>query len=232
LHIIEENAELAMTLFRNQPGETVETPTPPLASLPLDAAQEDWAREELRQSRLTEGEFAIINPGAGWQAKCWPAERYGQVARGVARMGIRCLVNCGPGEEVAANDVMAASGGSAVVRQFSIGQLIAITRRARLFVGGDTGPMHLAAALRVPVVGIFGPTSPSRNGPYGTAAEVLRNPESVTNHSRRARPDGTMLSITVEAVLAKARALLERTSHHSTTPKPDVAGTPQEAQRG
>ncbi len=231
LHIIEQNAELAMALFRRQPGETVETPVLPQASLPLDAAQEEWARKELRQSRLTEGEFAIINPGAGWEAKCWPADRYGEVARGLSRMGIRCLVNRGPGEEVAANDVVAASGGSAVVRQYSIGQLIAITRRARLFVGGDTGPMHLAAALRIPVVGIFGPTNPSRNGPYGTAAEVLRNPESVTNHSRRARSDGTMLSITTEAVLAAAQALLERTSQPGT-PKPGVAGTPQEAQRG
>ena len=61
------------------------------------------------------------------------------------------------------------------------GELIALTRRASLFVGGDTGPMHLAAALRVPVVALFGPTRPERNGPYGTRSIVLRNPESVDN---------------------------------------------------
>ncbi len=77
-----------------------------------------------------------------------------------------------------------------------------------MFIGGDTGPMHLAAALRVPVVAIFGPTDPARNGPYSTRSVVLRNPVSPTTHTRRAAPDEGMLEIGVQAVIDAARNLL------------------------
>ena len=90
----------------------------------------------------------------------------------------------------------------------SITELIALMRRAKLFVGGDTGPLHLAAALRVPVVAIFGPTDPARNGPYGTRSIVLRNPASRTSHARLAHPEEGLLDITVESVLSAARQLL------------------------
>ena len=83
-----------------------------------------------------------------------------------------------------------------------------MTRRARLFIGGDTGPLHLAAALRVPVVAIYGPTDPARNGPYGTRSIVLRSAESVTSHARRAAADEGMLAIGSEAVVAAADKLL------------------------
>jgi heptosyltransferase-1 len=89
--------------------------------------------------------------------------------------------------------------------------LIALTRRARVFIGGDTGPLHLAAALQVPVAAIFGPTDPARNGPYGTRSVVLRNPASATSHARVAKPDEGMLEISVEAVVDAARTLLAST---------------------
>ena len=92
--------------------------------------------------------------------------------------------------------------------QCSITELIALTRRARVFIGGDTGPLHLAAALRVPVVAIFGPTDPARNGPYGTRSVVLRNPASATSHARVTKPDEGMLEISVDAVVDAARTLL------------------------
>jgi heptosyltransferase-1 len=83
-----------------------------------------------------------------------------------------------------------------------------LTRRARLFIGGDTGPLHLAAALRVPVVAIYGPTDPARNGPYGTRSVVLRSAESVTSHARRTEADEGMLAIGSAAVVAAANKLL------------------------
>ena len=92
----------------------------------------------------------MLNPGAGWGAKQWPAERYGQVARQLAENGLKSLINFGPGEEDIASAVKAASGGAAETFTGSLTQLIALTRRARLFIGGDTGPMHLAAALEFP----------------------------------------------------------------------------------
>ena len=171
----------------------------------------DVEAERLIERRLAEagvGEFAVLNPGAGWGAKRWPAERYGRVARALADKGVRSILNCGPGEDELARAAEAASEGAAVSMQCSISELIALTRRARVFIGGDTGPMHLAAALQVPVVGIFGPTDPARNGPYQTHSIVLRNPASPTTHARRAQPDEGMLEIGVEAVVDAARTLL------------------------
>ena len=89
-----------------------------------------------------------------------------------------------------------------------MGELIALTRRATLFIGGDTGPMHLAAALRVPVVALFGPTRPERNGPYATRSIVLRSPESIDNSSHVDRPDEGLLSIQPRAVISAIDQML------------------------
>ena len=158
--------------------------------------------------QLRGASFALLNPGAGWGAKRWPAQRYGEVAKALAYNGLPSILNCGPGEENLAREAEAASEGAAKAMKCSITELIALTRRAQLFIGGDTGPLHLASALRVPVVAIFGPTDPARNGPYGTRSIVLRNPESPTSHARRAAPDEGMLEITAEAVVRAARTLL------------------------
>lgn len=202
-HVIEENLSVAEALF-NSPTKT----SPPDVSLdfPRDAQAE--ARIERRLADSAIGEFAILNPGAGWGAKRWPAERYGAVARELADSGMRSIINYGPGEEELARVAEAASGGTALAMSFTITELIALTRRARIFIGGDTGPLHLAAALRVPVVAIFGPTDPARNGPYGTRSVVLRSAESVTSHRRRAEADEGMLGIGSEAVVNAARTVL------------------------
>ena len=139
----------------------------------------------------------------------WPAERYGQVARELAKDGLRSLVNYGPGEQALASAVEAASEGTAQRISCSVSELIALTRRARLFIGGDTGPMHMAAALKVPVVAVFGPTNPARNGPFGTKSVVLRSASSVTDHARRREPEQGLLHITVGEVVAAARKLLQ-----------------------
>ncbi len=178
----------------------------PRIEFPVDPLMEESTSRDLAQ--LGVGEFAILNPGAGWGAKRWPAQRYGEVARALAKDGLTCLVNCGPGEEKLFEEVNAASGGVVRPTRGSISGLIALTRRARLFIGGDTGPMHLAAALQVPVVAIFGPTDPARNGPYGTRSIVLRNPASPTTHARKAQPDEAMLEISVDAVVNAAGRLL------------------------
>jgi heptosyltransferase I len=202
-HVVEQNLSVAEGLVGNRKGRfAAELP----GDLPDDPQAE--ARIERLLSELGVGEFAILNPGAGWGAKRWPAERYGEVARGLAEQGVGSILNCGPGEEELVGAAEAAGGGTARAMSFTITELIALTRRARLFVGGDTGPMHLAAALRVPVVAIFGPTDPARNGPYGTRNIVLRSAESVTSHARRAAPEAGLLAIGSDAVLGAARELL------------------------
>jgi heptosyltransferase-1 len=86
--------------------------------------------------------------------------------------------------------------------------LIALTRRVALAIAGDTGPLHLACALGRPVVGIYGPTDPRRNGPFGTEFKVLRSPESRRDHTRYAAPEAGLLTICLEEVLSAAEELL------------------------
>ena len=125
---------------------------------------------------------------------------------------MRVLVAWGPGEEALADRVVAASEGSAE-RAFptSLLDYVEVARASRLVVGADTGPLHLACAVGTPVVGLYGPTDPARNGPYGTRSIVLRNPTSPTSHTRRAQPDEAMLEISVESVVEAARRLLGST---------------------
>ena len=196
-HVIEQNLQLVSALGVDGRRSTVDL-------LPQDPVAEAWCTAELRRRAV--GDFVLISPGGGWGAKLWPAERFGEVARA---LGITALVNFSAGEEELARQVVAASGGAAQAIQCSVGELVALTRRARMFVGGDSGPMHLAAALDIPVVAVFGPTDPARNGPYGTRAIVLRSGESRTSYSHTADPESGMLSISTEQVVAAARQLLE-----------------------
>jgi heptosyltransferase I len=202
-HVVEQALSLARAAVI--PSEIVSArATEPRAEFPVDSDA------EAKIAGLTSNakDFAILNPGAGWGAKRWPAERYGQVAKKLAKDGLSSLVNYGPGEEELALAVETASEGAARRISCSISELISLTRRARLFVGGDTGPMHLAAALGIPVAAIFGPTNPARNGPFGTRSVVLRSASSVTDHSRRHEPEQGLLEITVGAVVDATRELL------------------------
>jgi heptosyltransferase-1 len=203
-HVIEQNLSVAQALISHR---TRLFSAESFCDLPRDAQAE--LRIGQRLAELGIGEFAILNPGAGWGAKRWPPERYGEVARGLADRGLRSILNYGPGEEELVRAAEAASDGKARTMRCNITELIALTRRARLFIGGDTGPLHLAAALRVPVVGIYGPTDPARNGPYGTRSVVLRSAESITTHARRAATDDGLLGIGSEAVVRAAGELLD-----------------------
>jgi heptosyltransferase-1 len=201
-HVIEQYHSLAEAVG----GRSLPASAP---TLPRDEAAEASIAEKI--SGLGE-KFVIVNPGAGWGSKQWPPERYGEVARALSFCGLTSLINFGPGEHELALEVQSASGGISQPISCSISELIALTRRARLFIGGDTGPLHLAAALQVPVVAIFGPTDPARNGPYGTRSVVLRKPASKTSLSHTSAPDPGLLAISAEEVISAARELLRSTS--------------------
>ncbi|MHB8301303.1 MAG: glycosyltransferase family 9 protein [Acidobacteriaceae bacterium] len=200
IHVIEQAREVVAAVTGG--------PLPPQAAeLPMDPVAERWCDGWLAERGITR--FAVMNPGAGWGAKRWPTERYAAVAGELAQAGYATIVNVGPGEERMAEAICASAAARAFSMSGSIGQLIACTRRASLFVGGDTGPLHLAAALQVPVVGIYGPTDPARNGPYETRARVLRHPDSRRDHSRKSEPEAGLLTITVEDAMNAARQLLQ-----------------------
>jgi len=198
-HVAEQNLSLARAFLGLSPAV-------PRIEFPCDPAAETQCQTWLESQSIRD--FVLLNPGAGWGAKQWPPERYGRFARCLAEAGLKPLVNAGPGEERLVQAVEEAGGGSVLSFAGSLAELLALTRRAKLFVGGDTGPMHLAAALGIPVVAIFGPTSPDRNGPYLTPNIVLRSPSSETSYARHRAPEAGLLKIEVEEVLAASRKLL------------------------
>ena len=198
-HVIEQDIELASAVA----GDTLSHVAP---LLPIDSAAEAWCDALLASSGTRS--VALMNPGAGWGAKRWPVERYAEVARGLIGRGFRVLVNAGPSEEQMADTIVKGTSGAAIPLATSLEQLIALTRRVALFVAGDTGPLHLACALGRPVVGIYGPTDPSRNGPYGTKFRVLRSPLSRRDHTRYPEPEAGLLTIEPDEVLCATDELL------------------------
>jgi len=119
----------------------------------------------------------VILPGAGKPEKLWPAERWREVAQRT-----NALIAWGPGERKLAESI-----GGRLAPPTNLRELAWILRHARLVLGGDTGPLHLAAALGTPVIGLYGPTDVRRNGPYGQLGRCIQ--------------EKSMAEISVEAVM-------------------------------
>lgn len=194
-HKVEHNLELAEAAGARA-GEI---------RFPLPAVPE--AAERLEQTLAANGvlEYFVLSPGGGWGSKCWPAERYGELHRALAqRYGWRGVVSFAPAERQLAETVRRNAGGDPqpVVEMFDLKQLIALLRGAKFLVAGDSGPLHLASALGTPVVGLYGPTDPVRNGPYSPRDIVVRKARAEeTTYRREKAPSSTMLAITVEDAL-------------------------------
>jgi len=195
VHVIDKNLALLVAVGLSVQG---------LREFPLPPAAEARARVAAALDREPFGDFAILNPGGGWPSKLWPAESFGRLAEGLRDRGLSALVTWGPGEEKLADRVVAASNGAAR-RAFptSLLELVELCRRSRLVVAADTGPLHLACAIGVPVVGIFGPTDPARNGPWSPRdVTVRRRPLCAPCHRRRCWiHEGVMAAITPDDVL-------------------------------
>ncbi|HNV02797.1 MAG TPA: glycosyltransferase family 9 protein [Vicinamibacterales bacterium] len=203
-HVVWKNLSVAAALGAR--AERVEFPIDVPASPAPDAAR--------RLLGLAEGQpFAILNPAAGWPNKQWPAERYGAIAVHLARRhGLASLVLWGPRERALAEAVAAASSGAArVAPATDIGGVLALARNAAIFVAGDTGPMQLAAAVGAPIVGVFGPTSPVRNGPWSPADLCLSRFDECECHHKRScrRATPCIEAISVEEVAGAVDRRLE-----------------------
>lgn len=173
--------------------------------LPAREPEQTSVAAALQTAGFADQPFVVLNPGGGWASKQWPAERFGELARMLAARGLRSLVTWGPGEEGLAAHVVEASGNTAV-RCFptTLLEYLEVARRARLVVAADTGPLHLACAVRTPVVGIFGPTDPARNGPFSRDdVTVRRVPSCAPCHKRQCVAHaGVMAAIDPVEVLA------------------------------
>jgi heptosyltransferase-1 len=182
-----------------------------LAMLGLEAGPPEFpfeprrsaAAEAMRQA--TRGRYALLNPGAAWPNKRWPAERLAGLARALwARQGLMSVVLWGSGEmEVAAAVVAQAAGAAVLSPQTRIADIVALARTAAVMVSGDTGPTHIGAAVGTPIVGIYGPTRPERNGPWlPEDVTVSRASVCQCHHQRRCRAaHWCLLDITEDDVL-------------------------------
>lgn len=192
-HVIAKNLALAAAL-----GADTSRIVFPIA-IPSSAVAERMASE------AGDGGYVLVNPGAAWPNKRWPPDRFGAAAASMReRYGLRSLVLWGPGEESLAAAVVAASAGAAdVAPATTIRDLVDLSHRARLMVSGDTGPLHIAAAVGTPIVALFGPTWPERNGPWSPAdVTVSRNGECVCHYERRCRRERPCIEdVTVDDVL-------------------------------
>jgi heptosyltransferase-1 len=181
--------------------------SPSAAVLPIDGRREElteWAADWKRP-------LAMLAPGGGWGAKQWPVARFAELAIALRDRGFHVVVNAAHKDSPDAVELVRLSRGAAHIFATNVAGLIALMRRTDLMVGGDSGPTHLAAALAVPLVALFGPTDPARNGPWGPGPKrVLRHAASVTSYKRVAAPDTGLLQITVADVEASIADLLGR----------------------
>jgi len=192
-HVVEINLSLLQLLGI--------TPGPP--AFPIDHVDSPAAR---RAADRAGGRYALLNPGAAWPNKRWPPERLGAVASALRdRHGLMSVVLWGPGEETLAQETVSASAGAAVTTERTrIADIVALARGAAVMVSGDTGPTHIATAVGTPLVGIYGPTRPVRNGPLALEdVTVTRDAICQCHHLRRCKLDRMcLLDIEVAEVLA------------------------------
>jgi heptosyltransferase-1 len=131
--------------------------------------------------------YIVINPGAAWPNKRWPPEKFGALAAVLRdRTGLSSLVTWGPSErELADTVVRASSGAASPAPATSVSDLAVLMSQAALVVSGDTGPLHIGAAMGTPLVGLYGPTWPERNGPWDSQDVVISRATTCVCHHKR-----------------------------------------------
>ena len=168
-HVIDKNFSMIRTVDLG-PSSAKATAGEPSRTLDRVDFQFEVSRSPALESLQSSGisEFALLNPGAAWPNKRWPVESFAAVARWIhATYGWTPVVLWGPGEDAIADAIVAGAGGVAVrAPRTTFNDLLALAKESKLFVSGDTGPLHLACAMSAPVVALFGPTTPQRNGPW------------------------------------------------------------------
>ena len=203
-HVIEMNMALVECLGARQvPRECWQFP------LPRAEADDQYVEQELAASGADD--FMVINPGGGWKNKCWAPENYAELIRLLAGeiAGNFFLTGSSAEEPLIREIIRTADSTRAKYFPSTIIQFIGLVRRAKLFIGGDTGPLHLAAAVRTPIVALYGPTDPARNGPFSGADITLWNRGPI-DYTRRTPQAGYLPGISVESVRAAIHERLAR----------------------
>lgn len=178
--------------------------------LPDNYAEKAEVQELLR--RLGTGEYMIVNPGGGWKSKRWPPANYAEAVRQLAsQLPFDLLVTGSPQEEGLAKEIIdRAHVPQAKWFPSTLLQFIALAREAKLLIGGDTGPLHLAAAVGTPLVAIFDSSdprnTPERNGPFNPADIILCGTER-RNHKGHSKHLNHLEGVSIDSVV---KASLQR----------------------
>jgi lipopolysaccharide heptosyltransferase I len=208
-HVVDRQLELLRPLGIEAPAVRF--------SIPENPAAEQTVSEFVAGNGLQAG-FVALNPGATWDSRLWPVDRYAAVARFLgAELGLRSVaVWAGAREREWAREITAGAQGHTVFAPpTSVPELTSLLRRARLYVGSDTGPMHVAAAVGTPCVGLFGTTRPEQSGPYGPQHLTLQAYyQAGTSRERRRAPNDAMRAIEVPAVCTACARILTRSDDH------------------
>lgn len=203
-HVIEHYLGILKPLGISQPQVRFELP-----ERPEDAA---FADDTIVELGLKPQRFVALNPGAAWPSKIWPVERYGALAMELeCKHGLTSLAFWGgPNELPLAERIVDTSGGHArLAPATSLGQLAALARRARIFIGSDTGPVHLAVATGVPTISLHGVSRAEWCGAYGRqniALQAYHNGDSLK--MRNPASGAAMRTITITRVSRACDELL------------------------
>jgi lipopolysaccharide heptosyltransferase I len=204
-HVVDRNLALLAPLGVASPAAAFDMPEWPVSRQRM--------RQWLATLRLPAAPV-LLNPGAGWPSKLWPEERFARLARQLLeRHRLPSIVVWGGDRErAAAERIVAGAGGAAIMAPpTSLQDLGCLARLARLVVSGDTGPLHLAAAVGASCVGLFGPVPAERNGPYGPGNVCVEPPAELRPRWEDRKTDTrAMAGIEVDAVLAACERLLRR----------------------
>jgi len=128
------------------------------------------------QEKLRGRQYVVLHPGSVLETKRWSAQRFGQLAGRLAARGLTIVVTAGPGEESLASQLAREINGAVILLGLTIPELAELIRGARLYVGNDSGPMHLASAVGTPAVAVWGSSDSRRWRPWSTEHRVVQNP--------------------------------------------------------
>lgn len=180
--------------------------------LELFDADATFATQTIKQLGLEPSRFAILNPGAGWASKLWPAERYGEIAQRLAAdHGLKSLAVWGGADEkpLAETIVANSNGHAALAPSTTLRQLGALCRQGRMFLGSDTGPMHLSVAVGTPTISLHGASDARWCGAYGPGNLAIQAEFADGSYGERRRADNSaMRAITVDRVSQACDQLL------------------------
>jgi heptosyltransferase-1 len=183
-------------------------------TIPLTEADEHFAERVWRELGLrSDVPVVVLYPGAAWETKRWGELNFARLNDAlIRRFQVRTLLTWGPGEEPLVQRVVRATAYTpAIAPATTLLQLAAVMARCQAFVGGDTGPLHLAAAVGTPTVALFGPSNPTRNGPYGPGHRVLQHKLPCSNCYQRTCEHWECLpGIEVDTVVNAVGSLLEK----------------------